>query len=128
MNLKVILTVLWWILFPLLTWNLDVISKDFVCDLIWRDQKKRKMYKSVVYQGDVVLGEVDIYPEDNNKNFNVKEIRISHFSQSSERCPPLAVLHSVTSCGVCFKMESKTQQQDQLFHLHSLCIRDNKVY
>jgi RNA polymerase II C-terminal domain phosphatase-like 1/2 len=88
------------------------------------------MYKSVVYQGEVVLGEVDIYPEvmnNNNKNFDVKEIRITHFSQPSERCPPLAVLHSVTSCGVCFKMESKTQQQNQLFQLHSLCIRDNKV-
>ncbi|KAK2436791.1 RNA polymerase II C-terminal domain phosphatase [Trifolium repens] len=63
----------------------------------------------------------------NNKNFDVKEIRITHFSQPSERCPPLAVLHSVTSCGVCFKMESKTQQQNQLFQLHSLCIRDNKT-
>ncbi|XP_061349420.1 RNA polymerase II C-terminal domain phosphatase-like 1 isoform X2 [Gastrolobium bilobum] len=86
------------------------------------------MYKSVVYQGDVVLGEVEIYPEENNnKNIDVKEIRISHFSQPSERCPPLAVLHTVTSCGVCFKMESKTQQQDALFHLHSLCIRENKA-
>ncbi|RDX74767.1 RNA polymerase II C-terminal domain phosphatase-like 1, partial [Mucuna pruriens] len=86
------------------------------------------MYKSVVYQGEVVLGEVEIYPEENNyKNFHVKEIRISHFSQPSERCPPLAVLHTVTSCGVCFKMESKTQQQDGLFHLHSLCVRENKT-
>ncbi|XP_068469989.1 RNA polymerase II C-terminal domain phosphatase-like 1 isoform X2 [Phaseolus vulgaris] len=86
------------------------------------------MYKSVVYQGEVVLGEVEVYPEENNyKNFHVKEIRISHFSQPSERCPPLAVLHTVTSCGVCFKMESKTQQQDGLFHLHSLCIRENKT-
>lgn len=95
-----------------------------------------RMYKSVVYQGEVVVGEVDVYPEENNnnnnknynKNFHVKEIRISHFSQPSERCPPLAVLHTVTSCGVCFKMESKTQQQDGLFQLHSLCIRENKVY
>lgn len=96
------------------------------------------MYKSVVYQGEVVLGEVDIYPEvTNNFNYNknhldddlmMKEIRISNFSQPSERCLPLAVLHTVTSCGVCFKMESKTQQQDGLFHLHSLCIRENKVY
>ncbi|RZC03695.1 RNA polymerase II C-terminal domain phosphatase-like 1 isoform D [Glycine soja] len=88
-----------------------------------------RMYKSVVYQGEVVVGEVDVYPEENNnyKNFHVKEIRISHFSQPSERCPPLAVLHTVTSCGVCFKMESKTQQQDGLFQLHSLCIRENKT-
>ncbi|KAK7362873.1 hypothetical protein VNO77_04998 [Canavalia gladiata] len=86
------------------------------------------MYKSVVYQGEVVLGEVETYLEENDgKNFDVKEIRISHFSQPSERCPPLAVLHTVTSCGVCFKMESKTQHQDGLFHLHSLCIRENKT-
>jgi len=120
----------WWILFPLLTRNLDRIFKDF-CVLWWFDLKeqKKRMYKSVVYQGEVVLGEVEVYPEENNyKNFHVKEIRISHFSQPSERCPPLAVLHTVTSCGVCFKMESKTQQQDGLFHLHSLCIRENKVY
>lgn len=83
------------------------------------------------------MGEVEVYPEENNnnylknKNIDVKEIRITHFSQPSERCPPLAVLHTVTSCGVCFKMESKTsqtQQQDALSHLHSLCIKENKVY
>ncbi|CAL0312048.1 unnamed protein product [Lupinus luteus] len=84
------------------------------------------MYESVVYQGDVVLGSVVIHPEE--KIIHLKEIRISHFSQSSERCPPLAVLHTVTSTSVCFKMESKTtQQQDGLFHLHSLCIRENKT-
>ena len=88
------------------------------------------MYKSLVYQGEVVLGEVEVYPEENKykNNFHLKEIRISHFSQPSERCTPLAVLHTVTSCGVCFKLESKTQLQDGLFHLHSLCIRENKVY
>lgn len=78
-----------------------------------------------------MLGEVEVYPEENKyKNkYHVKEIRISHFSQPSERCPPLAVLHTVTSsCGVCFKLESQTMQQDGLFHLHSLCIRENKVY
>ncbi|KAI4296699.1 hypothetical protein L6164_036638 [Bauhinia variegata] len=84
------------------------------------------MYKSVVYQGEVVLGEVEIYPGE-NKNIDVKEIRISHFSQPSERCPPLAVLHTITSSGVCFKMESTSQTQDALFHLHSSCIRETKV-
>ncbi|XP_061375549.1 RNA polymerase II C-terminal domain phosphatase-like 1 isoform X2 [Gastrolobium bilobum] len=92
------------------------------------------MYKSVVYQGEIVLGEVEIYlGEKKSKNIDLKEIRISHFSQPSERCPPLAVLHTITSSrGVCFKMESKTsltqqQQQDALSHLHSLCIRENKT-
>ncbi|XP_020220729.1 RNA polymerase II C-terminal domain phosphatase-like 1 isoform X2 [Cajanus cajan] len=87
------------------------------------------MHKCLVYQREMVLGEVEIYLEE-NKNMDLNEIRISHFSQPSERCPPLAVLHTIT-CGVCFKMESTSsqtrQQQDALFHLHSSCIRENKT-
>ncbi|KAK9267488.1 hypothetical protein L1049_009914 [Liquidambar formosana] len=92
-----------------------------------------KMYKSVVYNGDDLLGEVEVYPQNENQNQNVdmrdKEIRISHFSQPSERCPPLAVLHTITSCGFAFKMESaKSQSQDTpLFLLHSSCLRENKT-
>ncbi|KAE7995638.1 hypothetical protein FH972_000412 [Carpinus fangiana] len=94
------------------------------------------MYKAVVYQGEEVLGEVEMYPVENkNKNNNnnlmieVKEIRISHFSQASERCPPLAVLHTITSSGICFKMESKSSQsQDSpLYLLHSSCINQYKT-
>ncbi|KAL6992601.1 RNA polymerase II C-terminal domain phosphatase-like 1 [Sarracenia purpurea var. burkii] len=94
------------------------------------------MYKSVVYEVDKLLGEVGIYPQKHNQNggegvLNVKnmmEIRISHFSQPSERCPPLAVLHTITSSGVCFKMESTSQSQDSpLYLLHSSCIRENKT-
>lgn len=57
------------------------------------------MYKSVVYEGDKLLGEVEVYPKNQNGGsfFLEKEIRISHFSQPSERCPPLAVLHTITS-------------------------------
>lgn len=88
-----------------------------------------KMYKSVVYRGDDLLGEVEIYPQNQNVDMRDREIRISHFSQSSERCPPLAVLHTITSCGVCFKMESpNSQSQDSpLFVLHSSCLRENKT-
>lgn len=90
------------------------------------------MYKSVVYEGDELLGEVEIYPEEKNGNKNiieVKEIRISHFSQPSERCPPLAVLHTIAASGICFKMESKTSQSQDtpLYLLHSSCIMENKV-
>lgn len=96
------------------------------------EKRKEKMYKSVVYKGEEFLGEVEIFPgENNNKKIidDGKEIRISHFSQPSERCPPLAVLHTITSCGVCFKMESKTSQSQDtpLFLLHSSCIVENKV-
>ncbi|XP_042941676.1 RNA polymerase II C-terminal domain phosphatase-like 1 isoform X2 [Carya illinoinensis] len=93
------------------------------------------MYKALVYQGEGLLGEVEIYPVENiiNNNDNtmveVKEIRISHFSQASERCPPLAVLHTITSSGICFKMESKSSQsQDSpLYLLHSSCFKENKT-
>lgn len=88
-----------------------------------------------MYQGEEVLGDVEVFPVENNNNNNnnmtieVKEIRISHFSQASERCPPLAVLHTITSSGICFKMESKSSQsQDSpLYLLHSSCINQNKT-
>ncbi|XP_030480292.2 RNA polymerase II C-terminal domain phosphatase-like 1 [Cannabis sativa] len=96
------------------------------------------MFKSLVYKGIELVGEVEIYPDEENYNNNekkkkiideLKDIRINHFSQPSERCPPLAVLHTITSCGVCFKMESKTSQsQDSpLFLLHSSCVMENKT-
>ncbi|XP_062096634.1 RNA polymerase II C-terminal domain phosphatase-like 1 [Humulus lupulus] len=95
------------------------------------------MFKSLVYKGVELLGEVEIYPDEENYNNekkkkiidDLKDIRISHFSQPSERCPPLAVLHTINSCGVCFKMESKTSQsQDSpLFLLHSSCVMENKT-
>lgn len=85
----------------------------------------------VVYHGNTLLGEADVYPQ--NERFEAmeackKEIRITRFSPSSERCPPLAVLHTISSCGVCFKMESKSQSQDSpLFYLYNTCLRENKV-
>lgn len=92
------------------------------------------MYKTLVFQGTEILGEVEIYPhqqseEGEEKNKEVfDEIRISYFSEASERCPPLAVLHTITSSGICFKMESKSSDNTQLHLLHSSCIRENKVY
>ncbi|KAL9456111.1 hypothetical protein AB3S75_005348 [Citrus x aurantiifolia] len=93
------------------------------------------MYKTVAYLGKEILGEVEIYPqqqgeggegeEKNKKVFD--EIRISYFSEASERCPPLAVLHTITASGICFKMESKSSDNIQLHLLHSSCIRENKT-
>ncbi|KAJ6416569.1 hypothetical protein OIU84_002430 [Salix udensis] len=107
------------------------------------------MYKSVVYKGEELLGEVEIYAQEQqqeeevNRNKRrtvidetVKEIRISHFSQASERCPPLAVLHTITSMGVCLKMEESTassstkissQRESPLRLLHTSCIQENKT-
>ncbi|XP_039008785.1 RNA polymerase II C-terminal domain phosphatase-like 1, partial [Hibiscus syriacus] len=106
------------------------------------------MYRSVLYQGEEVLGEVEIYPqqhlreEDGGKltvmmmEEEMKEIRIGYLTQGSERCPPLAVLHTITSTGICFKMESSkdnnyysssSQESPPLHLLHLECIRDNKT-
>ena len=57
------------------------------------------MYKAVLYQGEELLGEVEIYPEKKEK-IEVKEMKISQFSQASERCPPLAMLHTITATGI----------------------------
>lgn len=94
------------------------------------------MYKTVAFLGKEILGEVEIYPqqqqgeggdgeEKNKKVFD--QIRISYFSEASERCPPLAVLHTITASGICFKMESKSSDNTQLHLLHSSCIRENKT-
>ncbi|KAL5841686.1 hypothetical protein ACOSQ3_012289 [Xanthoceras sorbifolium] len=99
------------------------------------------MYKTVVYQGKEILGEVEIYPqqqqqpdeeereEEKKKKVRVfEEIRIGYLSEASERCPPLAVLHTIAPSGICFKMESKSSDNKTLLHvLHSTCIRDNKT-
>ncbi|GFP94718.1 RNA polymerase ii c-terminal domain phosphatase-like 1 [Phtheirospermum japonicum] len=67
-------------------------------------------------QDGVVLGE------------ELREIRISHYSPPSERCPPLAVLHTVSSAGICFKLESTVKNQDSpLSLLHASCLRENKT-
>ncbi|KAI4312128.1 hypothetical protein MLD38_036976 [Melastoma candidum] len=102
------------------------------------------MFKSAVYRGDELLGEVEVYPpplqrpggggdevEEKKRKLLMEEvlkdrIRISHFSQPSERCPPLAVLHTITGNGIGFKMETKSKDT-QISLLHSSCIRDNKT-
>ncbi|KAK6149867.1 hypothetical protein DH2020_017392 [Rehmannia glutinosa] len=83
----------------------------------------------VVYEGERVLGEVQLHLQDGVVlGEELKEIRISHYSPPSERCPPLAVLHTINSTGICFKMESTVKNQDSpLSFLHASCLRDNKI-
>lgn len=94
------------------------------------------MYKKLVavYEGERELGEVELTCP--NQSVLWKEIKINEYSQPSERCPPLAVLHTITSTSAisssansCFKMEAKfTQSPDSpLSVLHSTCLRDNKT-
>ncbi|EHA8589795.1 RNA polymerase II C-terminal domain phosphatase-like 1 [Cocos nucifera] len=80
-------------------------------------------------KGNSLIGEVEIFPQNPKPGAWVREIRISHFSPSSERCPPLAVLHTIASGGVSFKMESKSPPSDEspLCSLHAACLRENKT-
>ncbi|KAF8115018.1 hypothetical protein N665_0030s0065 [Sinapis alba] len=95
-----------------------------------------------VYLEDGRVGEMEMYPppresqqeeEHVMKQRRVMEkvkmgIRISRFSQPSERCPPLAVLTTVSSCGLCFKLEaSASPAQEQLSLFYSSCLRGNKT-
>lgn len=94
-----------------------------------------------VKEGERILGEVEVYTSSDDQNGVVweREIRISHYSQPSERCPPLSVLLTITSTtsasssGLCFKLELKdknqsTHQNSPLSILHGMCLRENKVY
>ncbi|EOA15976.1 hypothetical protein CARUB_v10004071mg [Capsella rubella] len=77
--------------------------------------------------------EDDVMKQKKKKQREVMEearmgIRISHFSKSSERCPPLAVLTTISSCGLCFKLEaSASPLQESLSHFYSSCLKDNKT-
>lgn len=101
--------------------------------MISEEKRKKKgiMFKSMVvlYEGDRLVGEVEMYGE-KGVVWGEKVIRISHYSPPSERCPPLAVLHTVTT-GISFKLEptkSKPLTQDSpLILLHSTCLSDKKT-
>ncbi|PIN07645.1 Phosphoprotein phosphatase [Handroanthus impetiginosus] len=83
----------------------------------------------VVYEGERVLGEAELRQQDGVVwREEIKEIRISHFSLPSERCPPLAVLHTINSTGICCKLESIGKNLDSpLSLLHATCLRENKA-
>nr|GEV40877.1 RNA polymerase II C-terminal domain phosphatase-like 1 [Tanacetum cinerariifolium] len=103
------------------------------------------MYKSskvVVYDGEKLVGEVEVYFNPNlgeevnvirDKIIKGDKIRISYYTTPSERCSPLAVLHTLTtssassnSSGVCFKLESNNPNA-HLVHLHTTCLTESKT-
>ncbi|XP_021888604.1 RNA polymerase II C-terminal domain phosphatase-like 2 [Carica papaya] len=86
-------------------------------------------FKSMVYQAETLLGELDTVPvKDQNFQFPNNEIRIHHFSTLSERCPPLSVLQTISSFSVCCKLESSSPV-DQFFltKLHASCFHELKT-
>ncbi|XP_078439981.1 C-terminal domain phosphatase-like 1 isoform X2 [Wolffia australiana] len=88
------------------------------------------MFKSVIYHASTLLGEADFYPQ--NQKITpawTREIRISHLSPPSERCPPLAVLRTIAPSGPSVRIESRSLLPDEspLFLLHATCLREKKT-
>ncbi|XP_059427943.1 RNA polymerase II C-terminal domain phosphatase-like 2 [Corylus avellana] len=86
-------------------------------------------FKSVVYHGDLRLGEVDaIRVSDQNFQFPNNEIRIHSVSPRSKRCPPLSILQTISSFSVLCKLESSLPvEQSHLINLHAECFDKNKT-
>ncbi|KAH7653421.1 Protein-serine/threonine phosphatase protein [Dioscorea alata] len=89
------------------------------------------MVKSVVFQGETLIGEVEIHPQSSYSCQGLREIRIAGFSPASGRCPPLAVLLCIASGEVIFKMESlsppSSPDGSPLSSMHAACLRENKT-
>ncbi|CAN1142309.1 RNA polymerase II C-terminal domain phosphatase-like 2 [Linum perenne] len=85
-------------------------------------------FKSVVYHGEVCLGELDTVPvTEQNFLFPNNEIRIHHISQSG-RCLPLSVLQTISSYSVRCKLESSSPvEQPHLINLHASCFHEHKT-
>ncbi|XP_062095251.1 RNA polymerase II C-terminal domain phosphatase-like 2 [Humulus lupulus] len=80
-------------------------------------------FKSLVYHGDLFLGELDVISvKDQNFQFPNNEIRIHRISPPSERCPPLSILQTISSFSVRCKLESSSPvDQPHLINLHASC-------
>lgn len=90
-------------------------------------------FKSLVFQGETCLGELDTIPvKDQNFQFPNNEIRIDHISTNSERVHPIAVLRTISSPVRC-KLEPNSNsaptgsEKSPLITLHSSCYYDLKV-
>ncbi|KAI3474727.1 hypothetical protein Pfo_029912 [Paulownia fortunei] len=92
-------------------------------------------FKSVVYHGDVYLGELEAVPvKDGNFQFPNNEIRIHHISPNSERCHPLSVLQTISYASVRCKLEpgsnsnlNSNTEQSPLINLHASCFYELKT-
>ncbi|KAK9159048.1 hypothetical protein Scep_005622 [Stephania cephalantha] len=87
-------------------------------------------FKSVLYHGELCLGELETTPSKNQQNFKFpnNEIRISHISQSSERCPPLSILQTIAPFAVRCKLKSNSvPEHSPLYRLHAACFHERKT-
>ncbi|KAJ8511242.1 hypothetical protein OPV22_001676 [Ensete ventricosum] len=87
------------------------------------------MFKSAGYHGNTFIGEMEFYSRSSITGSWIREVRISRPSPTSERCPPLAVPHTVAPGGFCFTMESKSppSHDSPVFSLHATCFSENKT-
>ncbi|CAM0945084.1 unnamed protein product [Alopecurus aequalis] len=93
------------------------------------------MIKSVVYYGNTSIGEVEVWPKgETNPSLAAwaREIRVDRLSPPSERCLPLAVMHTVAVGARCLVMESRppkaaNEPPPPLVAMHAACLRDNKT-
>ncbi|KAG8037932.1 hypothetical protein GUJ93_ZPchr0024g29090 [Zizania palustris] len=93
------------------------------------------MIKSMVFYGNTSIGEVEVWPRGETSLSAAawaREIRVDRLSPPSERCPPLAVMHTVAVGARCLVMESrppKTADElpQSLVAMHAACIRENKT-
>ncbi|XP_024012001.1 RNA polymerase II C-terminal domain phosphatase-like 2 [Eutrema salsugineum] len=87
-------------------------------------------HKSVVYHGELRLGELDVNQVSSGNEFRFPndEIRIHHVSPAGERCPPLAILQTIASFAVRCKLESSAPvKPPELMHLHAVCFHELKT-
>ncbi|KAK9124472.1 hypothetical protein Sjap_014074 [Stephania japonica] len=87
-------------------------------------------FKSVLYHGDLCLGELETAPSKNHQNFKFpnNEVRISHISQPSERCPPLSILQTISPFAVRCKLKSTSvPEHSPLYRLHAACFHERKL-
>ncbi|KAK6120276.1 hypothetical protein DH2020_045967 [Rehmannia glutinosa] len=92
-------------------------------------------FKSVVYHGDVYLGELETVPvKDRNFQFPNNEIRIHHIAPNSERCHPLSVLQTISYASVRCKLEpgsngnlNSNTEPSPLIKLHASCFYELKT-
>lgn len=86
--------------------------------------------KPTVYHGNYCLGEVEILStSDQTFRFpNNNEIRINHISPTSERCPPLAILQTISPFRVRCKLNSTpTSKHPHLLTLYYSCLHELKT-
>ncbi|CAO2195313.1 unnamed protein product [Urochloa humidicola] len=64
-----------------------------------------------MFHGEVFLGEMEVFPMkqggEGGLPFPSNEIRVSHISPPSERCPPLAILQTIAPFSVRCKLQTK---------------------